>query len=125
MDKIIRNRKPRGVEIPHSLIDSDAWKNLTVGARACFVMLVRRYNGSNNGKFPYSVRQMAERVRCSPATASRWLKELVSVGFLKEVKKGGFNYKIAPSDRKATLWRLTHLATENLEATHDYLKKQG
>ena len=43
-------RRDRYFQLHHNMLKSDAWKALTAPARAVYVQLGLRYNGSNNGK---------------------------------------------------------------------------
>ncbi|QRM32114.1 hypothetical protein JO965_23050 [Microvirga sp. VF16] len=51
------------------------------------------YNGSNNGRIAFSVRDAAERVRCSKNTAARAFAELTQKGFVDLCSRGHFDRK--------------------------------
>jgi DNA-binding transcriptional MocR family regulator len=103
---------------------TEAWRSLDCVARCAYVELKRRYAGpgSNNGRLPYSVREMAAALNVSKATASRALKRLQERGFIIETKPGTFTYKV----RHSTEWRLTEctcdvtggLPTRSYESWH-------
>lgn len=110
----IRHRKekgpPRYVMLHHWLMNTDAWKDLDGNSRAIYLEICKRYNGVNNGRIGYSVRQAAEDVNISPPTASRCIKSLISHGFIAAQQKGSFSYKMDAAGRRKRLaseWRLT------------------
>jgi DNA-binding transcriptional regulator YhcF (GntR family) len=83
-----------------------AWKSLDVVARCVYIEIASRYAGagSNNGRIPYSVRELAEALNLgSKNTANRALRDLQERGFIVRVKVGAFSLK----KRHATEWRLT------------------
>lgn len=79
------------------------WKSLNAIQRAIYVEMVARYDGSNNGCIPYSVRDAANALHISKATAFRSLAVLKERGFIVPIKRGAFSLKL----RHATEWRLT------------------
>ena len=95
----------RYVALYHWVTDSAAWRDLDCVARCAYTELARRYAGpgSNNGRISHSVREMAEALGTSKATALRALDRLQDHGFVVVMKKGAFNMK----QRHATEWRLT------------------
>jgi DNA-binding transcriptional regulator YhcF (GntR family) len=105
----------------------EAWRDLDCGARCAYVELASRYAGreSNNGRIPYSVREMAEALGTSKATALRALNRLQDHGFIVLMKKGAFSRKV----RHASEWRLTEFPCNvtNEPATKDFVrwKKQN
>jgi hypothetical protein len=105
-NKTGRSKFPGGsfIQTPHYLFDCFAWTQLSVTARCAWHEVVRKFNGSNNGRLAVSTRDLGERLRVSKDTAGRALKELVTYGFLAIMKQSSFNIK-----RLATEYRLTHL----------------
>jgi len=97
--------KERYVALPFYLLQSPAYRSLSLAARAAFVEACAFYNGSNNGKIILSVRILAERLNASKDTASRALTELDDRGFMVCMKMGSFGRKRAG----ASEYRLTHL----------------
>lgn len=96
--------------INHWVMNTPAWKDLSANARAIYLEIMKRYNGSNNGRIGYSVRQGAQELNVSKGTASKAFKELASHGFIVAEQKGSFTYKMdANGNRKrlASEWRLT------------------
>ena len=94
---------PRYVMLFHWMLNSPAWKDLDAIARAIYLELSFRYNGSNNGRIGYSVRQAAEDLKIGKSTAARALWKLQSHGFIVVEKRGAFHCKI----RHASEYRLT------------------
>lgn len=94
----------RYVSLRHWLLDSAAWRSLSAGARAVYIMLSQRYAGpgSNNGQIPLSVREVVDELRVGKATAHGYFLELQERGFIEVVIRGTFTRK----DRRATEWRL-------------------
>jgi hypothetical protein len=82
---------------------TDAWRALTAPGRAVYIQIGLRYNGSNNGRIEYSVRDAASECILAKDTASRAFKELVDLGFIAETRRGSFSCKT----RIASEWRLT------------------
>jgi hypothetical protein len=102
-------RKRRGsverfVGLKHWLFDSPAWRSLPCNARALYVQLARQYNGRNNGRISYSVRQASQDLNIGKATALRAFQALQDRGFIVCTKKGAFSWKIV---NEASQWRLT------------------
>ncbi len=98
-------RSPRHVRLYHSVMKTEAWRALDCVARCAYVELASRYGGpnSNNGRIPYSAREMAAALNVGKATAWRAMRRLGEVGFVVQTKRGTFSLK----QRHATEWRLT------------------
>ena len=99
------DKEARHVRLYHTFMKTDAWKSLSVYARAIYVEISARYGGpgSNNGRIPYAVRDARKSLKIGKSTAARALLELQDRGFIVEVTKGGFNVKT----KRATEWLLT------------------
>jgi hypothetical protein len=80
-----------------------AWKSLSGNQRAIYIEIAARYDESNNGRIPYSVREAAQALRIGKATAARDLIVLEERGFIVVMVRGAFNVKL----KLATEWRLT------------------
>ena len=93
----------RYFQLHHSMLKSDAWRALTAPARAVYIQLGLRYNGSNNGKIPCSAREAASECNLARNTILRAFKELISLGFVEETRHGSLSRKT----RIASEWRLT------------------
>ena len=91
------------LQLPHNLLDSPAWNDLSLRARDCFIRLCRKHNGHNNGdmSLPLSELRNLRELR-SPRSLSKALDELWSHGFIKLTREGGFG-----SQRICNLWAVT------------------
>lgn len=65
------------------VMKSDAWRSLTPTARALYVELKSRYNGSNNGNVRLSHREAAEALNTHRNTVRRYFTELHEKGFIE------------------------------------------
>ena len=103
MSKRDRERHDRYFQVHHYMMRTDAWRALSAPARAIYVQIGFRYDGSNNGKIAYSVRDAASECNVHRDTAARAFKELVDLGFVEETRHGALSRKT----RVASEWRLT------------------
>ncbi len=112
----------RYVAISHWMMRTEAWRSLNSVARCAYVELAARYAGpgSNNGRLPYSLREMAKALNVSKMTAHRALHKLQERGFIIEMKRGAFSLK----ERHATEWRLTEFGDDvtGALATKDFAR---
>jgi hypothetical protein len=112
----------RYVALTHWMMKTEAWRSLNSVARCAYIELARRYAGpgSNNGRLPYSLREMAEALNTSKMTAQRAFKVLQERGFIVEMKRGAFSLK----ERHATEWRLTEFGDDvtGALATKDFAR---
>ncbi len=81
---------PPFAQLYRYMLNTGAWKSLSLAARAAMIELHQCYNGVNNGRIAMSVRLLAERLGCSKDTAARALNELEEKGFVEVVKVGTF-----------------------------------
>jgi DNA-binding transcriptional MocR family regulator len=93
------------VMLEHYLLNSRAWRSLSLAARCAFIEMARQYAPGRNGRIVMSARMLAETLPISRATAARALQDLESRGFIQAVRVGGFNMKAGL--RRATEWRVT------------------
>jgi hypothetical protein len=102
------------------MMATPAWKSLNGNQRAIYVEIAARYDGSNNGRIPYSVREAAQALHIGKATAARDLIVLEERGFIVVMVRGAFNVKL----RLATEWRLTEFNCDVTGAlpTKDFAK---
>lgn len=110
----------RHVRLHHWLIQSKAYKDLSVGARALLVELYALYNGDNNGDLFLSTREAGARLRISKSSAWRLFAELENLGFIRPRERGAFSLK----SRHATTWILTEFAFAGQLATKDFMREQ-
>lgn len=100
-----RSKGERGfLMLTHDLIDSAAWRGLSVPARAVLLQVWRRHDGKNNGRLAASVRDLAEECRLNKDTAARALKELQEAGLLICRTPGGFSLKKRHAAEYALVW---------------------
>lgn len=113
------NRGGPWAGLPHVVIDSPAYRHLSLWARAILIELVREMNGYNNGQIGLSQRQMGERIgtsnyrRIGPAIA-----ELMEHGFIDVTVEGKWKQRLARQ------YRLTFVNTGTpghyKQATNEY-----
>ncbi len=116
-DKTGRSKKvDRYVGLTYWMLATPAWRSLDPVARAAYVELKALYNGSNNGRLAWSVRDAAANLLVSPATVMRALQRLEERGFIAREKRGAFSRKI----RHAAEWRLTEM---NCDVTGELASK--
>jgi DNA-binding MarR family transcriptional regulator len=77
-----KGKSDRFVALRYLALKSDAWKSLPVGARALYIEIAQRYNGSDNGRITYAVREAVQSLRISQGTASHLLHTLEERGFI-------------------------------------------
>lgn len=123
-------RKPtikdaRHVRLYHSMMMTPAWRDLSCYARAGYIEMSIRCGGprSNNGRIPYSVREMAANLGISPPTARRVFKDLKEHGFIIETRRGRYGRRRT----YASEWRLTEFGCDvsDIPPTRDYMKWEG
>lgn len=112
-----RNR-PRFAMHYHYLLDCPAYRDLRPLARGAYMLLKRRFNGSNNGHINCSIRDLTKELHCGKDSARAALKELVEHGFIRQAQPGSFNYKIPHSPS----WILTEEALDDTLATKDFMR---
>src|SRR3984885_10130678 len=98
-----KERNDRYFQLHHYMLRTDAWKALSAAAVRVYIQIGSRYNGANNGKLAFSVRDAAAECNLAINTAMRALRELVDLGFIEETRHGGLSKKT----RIASEWRLT------------------
>ena len=119
---------PRFAAIYVREMDTPAYRRLSAWGRSLLLEYRRKYNGSNNGEIPMSVREAARLLNCCLDTAAKAQGELVEKGWIREGRKGSFNWKADAGGRKfraATTWRITNQPVElgtDTKATKEYMK---
>jgi hypothetical protein len=88
-------------------LQSEAYRSLSVGARALLVEMKALHNGRNNGELFLSVREAARRLGTSKNYADKCLSELRDRGFIQPHVVGAFNLKSGARRGQATSWVLT------------------
>lgn len=105
------------VQLPHHLLAEWHRLRLSSGARALHVELIRRYNGSNNGKVYLPSREAAELLDVSRNTVGRYCRELAACGFIVETRGACLGTE---GKGRSAEWRLTHLPCDGRGPTADY-----
>ena len=113
----------RWLTLRHWFLNSPAWRSLPCVARALYIEIAMRYNGSNNGRISYSAREAAAALGIGKATACRTLVVLQARGFIVCTKKGAFSLKANPG---ASEWRLTEYPDDVIPryATKEFMSWQ-
>jgi hypothetical protein len=109
------------------ILDSAAWKQMSMGARSLYIALIKplSFNRDNNGKIFLSTRKAAEQMKANQESICIWYRELEHYGFIVMTEPG----TIGPKG-KAAYWRITDvgwgkLDGKSIEPTKDYLKWSG
>lgn len=103
-------RQARFVKLEHWMLRTEAWRDLSVTARALYVELASRYagEGTNNGRIGLGIRDAAHALKVSKSTASAAFDELEAHGFIACERQSGFSVK----SRIAREWRLTEFPSD-------------
>lgn len=109
------------------ILDSAAWKQMSMGARLLYIALIKplSFNRDNNGKIFLSTRHAAKQLGANKHSISIWFRELEHYGFIVMTEAGSIGPK-----GKAAKWRITDvgwgvLDGKSIEPTKDYLKWTG
>lgn len=105
-----RNPTTRFARLDHRILNSPAYRSLSLAARALLVELTMLDNGENNGSLYLGVRDAAGRLGMADLTSVRSaFDELQELGFIEMTEDASFHVKAAEKSR-ARCWRLTWLA---------------
>ena len=100
----------RHVQLPEWLQVSEAWATMTPGARALYIELKRRFNGSNNGQIFLSHRDAAQALNVHRNTVGKFFRELEQRGFIRLTVAP----HLGPSGiGQASVWALEELPTQD------------
>jgi hypothetical protein len=97
------------VRLPNDIVDNDAFAGLSPVATRILILLIRRFNGYNNGRIPCSIREAALWAHCRPNTAMRKFDELERAGLVTMTSKGHFVLVGQSTKDSATRWRVNFL----------------
>jgi hypothetical protein len=119
--KRIAGGSGRYLRLEHWFLKSPAWRSLPCAARALYLEIAMRYNGSNNGRISYSVREASLALNVSRSAGKYLIDMLQDRGFIVATKRGHFTLK---TKRDATEWRLTEHASDHppAHATKDFMR---
>lgn len=78
----------RFIALPHSVINSAAYLNLSMHARALLIEIAKQYKGDNNGKLIVTKAVMKKRGWNSSSMLVKAKKELLNNNFIFETFKG-------------------------------------
>jgi hypothetical protein len=78
MGKQRTDKADRYFQLHHYMLKTDAWKALSPPARAVYIQIGSRYDGFNNGRLAFSVRDAASECDINKDTAGRAFHELVA-----------------------------------------------
>jgi hypothetical protein len=81
-----KGRTPPWVSIIRQTMKSEAWRALSVGARATFLELKKNYNTNVQNAVFLSARDGAKNLGVSKNTVGKWLHELEHYGFVAKVQ---------------------------------------
>lgn len=114
-----RTKGSQFVMLRYDMMDSAAWRGLSPYAQALYPHIIRRYNGSNNGKIPLSCREAMILLNCSKDRAAKAFNELIEAGFIKIGQDSSFGFKMKTSRR----WILTHHVLDGQAPTNEWREK--
>jgi hypothetical protein len=102
------------IKLTHSIYDT-VFEGRDPIEITILLLLMRKYNGHNNGAISLGVREVEKRCRCGRATASRTLKRLRDDGLIDLAYKG---HLVPSRPGAASRWRLNFLCDVPPENHH-------
>ncbi len=114
-----KGRSRRGgqfVPLPYTMVDSEAFMSLSGAALRVYVLLHRRYNGTNNGDLSLSLEEGAKLLGLGKETVRRAFAELEEKGFIRKTRQGHFH------GRMATTYAVTDREHGSKPPTNDWQK---
>lgn len=112
-----RNEKGGYVAIPHCVIRSHGYANLSAYAVKLLNDFLSQYYGTNNGDFQAAYSLMSKRGWKSKGTLNRAIKELIESGFVEVSRQGGRN--------KCSLYAVTFYAIDECKGKLDISATNG
>jgi len=103
MNRKGRNEFHRFVIFHEGVYQSEAWRSMDCVARCLFLEIWQRYNGSNNGRIPYSFREARDALHVGARKVTKAFETLEEKGFVIRTYKGAFNVKAS----RASEWEVT------------------
>lgn len=83
------------VNLPYSLLNSEAWRTLSGAAAKVFLELRTRFHGGNNGKLHMSLEEAAGLLQLGKATVLRAFEDLEERGLVACTKRGQWYGRLA------------------------------
>ena len=102
--------------LPEWMMNTQAWKSLKPQDRAVYIEVLRRFNGTNNGRLSISNRQAATACKISKDTACKCFQRLIEKGFIEIKTKSAFNVKTS----RATEYAITIQGVDGRPATKNF-----
>lgn len=99
----------RYFQVPHYVIMTEAFRNLSANSHKLWLNLMVQYNGYNNGKIAAVYSQLKE-FGWAEKSLARSLNELQEKGFIEKTRQGGFGL----GGRYCSYYRFTHLPTDEI-----------
>ncbi len=106
----------RFLKLDYWILRTPAWESLTAQQVRVLLLLLERYNGSNNGRIGLSIREASKFGNIAQGTSKSAFDKLVKLGFIKRRRIGSFNQK----QRLATEYELTFLPYGKKSATKEF-----
>jgi len=82
-----KRKKPGYIKIEWTMYDSKEWKCMQWYSKIAYLRIKRKYNPNNGEKISVSYREMEDEM--SQPTFGKAIKELIRVGFIEVIQKGG------------------------------------
>lgn len=105
--------------VSRAMRESFAYESMPPAAKVLMDLLHMQWR--NDRPVAYGVREAAEKIGCTPNTASKAFRTLYERGFIVCDRESFFNSK---SGSKTREWRLTWMPFECRNPTHDWEKWQ-
>jgi len=86
-----KRKKPGFIQILWSMYDSKEWRSMHWYSKIAYLRIKRKYNPNNGEKISVSYREMEDEM-CQ-VTFGKAIKELIEVGFIEVIQKGGLYRK--------------------------------
>lgn len=112
-------RGDRFIKLTHQIMESEAWETASPQCKELVLRIWKRFNGRNNGRIPYSRREVEAALGCGTHQAVRYLKEAQERGFIVATRRGSLG---SDGAGKSTRWRITMEQFEDQQPTKDFLK---
>jgi hypothetical protein len=125
--KKLANKLPPFIPLFRETVQSEAWRQLSFGARLLFLALVAQHH-NNNGHVYRSLREVAKDLgHKDRSDIANWFRELVHYGFIVQTSAASLGVE---GKGKAPHWRITDRPVRNGRgeldtATKDFLRWNG